>query len=39
MSTKYSEKLKKDLAERNLGPSGETEEKSVPSWLTGNFII
>ena len=36
---KYSEKLKRDLAECNLGPSRETEEKSVLSWLTGNFII
>ena len=28
MLIKYSEKLKKDLAERNLGPSTETKKKN-----------
>ena len=39
MLIKYSEKLKKGLGERNLGPSIETEENSVPGCLPENFII
>ena len=37
MLIKYSEKLKKDLAERHLGPSTVTEKKSVPGFVIELF--